>query len=184
MTFAIMYNRTTDHISGLDERTKCSSDGMNYAQSACSAVTRGWLAKGAESDDLREVLRSFGKVRKACKNCQKAAELALAEIEKAEAAEAATETEEVEDMGNAQANRDATTLIALSRENKGLKALADERDQKLAALQRKHDEFVEKIAADMPECWGDTEDDVISFVQSFTNGTGYAPGHSPTCDCF
>lgn len=86
MTFTIRYNRNTDHIEGISERTPVSADGMNYAVSACPALSRSGvrLAVGFASDDLREVLENFGKLQKACKKCEKAANLVLAEIEAAE----------------------------------------------------------------------------------------------------
>lgn len=69
------------------------------------------------------------------------------------------------------------------RENDPRNAV-NERDMKLAEVRRKHDAFVSRVAAGMPECWGDTEEDVAEFVESLTNGTTTTPGHSMDCDCF
>ncbi len=51
----------------------------------------------------------------------------------------------------------------------------------LAELQSKHGRFVEQIADLMPECWGDTEYDVVNYVRSLSGGGN---GHSADCDCF
>jgi hypothetical protein len=77
-TYTIKYNRTTNHIAGLDIRTAGSE--MNYSQNACPTLTRSVnFAEGKTSTDLREILKS-AKIngRKVCKHCEKAAEAMIA----------------------------------------------------------------------------------------------------------
>lgn len=89
--YQIRYNRTTNHIEGIDERTAGSD--LNYALSACPVLSRSYnLANGEGSDDLAEILASARQGRKLCKHCEKAAEAALIEIEKAAAETAAPRT--------------------------------------------------------------------------------------------
>lgn len=73
-------------------------------------------------------------------------------------------------------------MVADSLDPRGLTAAVDERDAKLAELQERHDKFVARVASGMPECWGDTEDEIAAFVDSFTSGG--TPGHADDCDCF
>ncbi len=77
------------------------------------------------------------------------------------------------------------TLAAFAVEADKLAATAEQTPEvALAALQKRHDDFVSRIAAGMPECWGDTEEDVLRFVASFFEPRGMTPGHSEDCDCF
>ncbi|ARX87875.1 hypothetical protein SMD44_07357 [Streptomyces alboflavus] len=77
-TYRIRYNRTTNHIDGIAERTKGTD--LDYAFSACPAISRATtsisvsLAVGEEFDDLGEALQAArtGR-RKLCKACEKAA---------------------------------------------------------------------------------------------------------------
>lgn len=75
--FQIFYNRTTDHIDGLEIRTEGSD--LNYSLSHCSALSRNAtrMARGKKSEDLGEILRSAGITRKLCKSCEDAAKAQL-----------------------------------------------------------------------------------------------------------
>jgi hypothetical protein len=101
--FSIKYNRTTNHIAGIAERTVSNQSAENanrygavayYAENACGSLTRYRFADGASFESLAEALEAARKAggRKLCKTCEKAAEAALA------AAEAATVVE-TEDEG-------------------------------------------------------------------------------------
>lgn len=105
--YTIRYNRTTDHIEGISERSKGSQ--MNYALSACPALSRSGarFAVGKSSDDLAEIMKSFGKTRKACKKCLEAAQAVLDAL-KAE--------------GNADANEKFERILDLEQEVKGARA--------------------------------------------------------------
>jgi len=78
-TYTIRYNRATNHISGLNIRTKGSE--MNYAQNACGSITRGGLADGKTFDNVVEALEAARKAggRKLCKKCEAAAQAMLVE---------------------------------------------------------------------------------------------------------
>jgi hypothetical protein len=71
--FTIMYNRTTNHIAGISERSNGSE--LNYAQSACPVLTRSYnLATGKTFYSAAEALESARKGgRKVCKHCEAAA---------------------------------------------------------------------------------------------------------------
>ncbi|QYN17488.1 hypothetical protein [Amycolatopsis sp. DSM 110486] len=81
-TYTLKYNRTTNHIDGLQIRTHSSDDSLNYSLNACSALSRTvrW-AIGPTSDNLTEILETarLRGGRKLCKSCEKAA---LAELGK------------------------------------------------------------------------------------------------------
>jgi hypothetical protein len=102
--FSIKYNRTTNHIAGIAERTVSNQSAENanrygavayYAENACGSLTRYRFADGASFESLADALEAARKAggRKLCKTCEKAAEAALAA---AEAAEAETEDESME----------------------------------------------------------------------------------------
>ena len=78
--YAIRYNRNTNHIEGIPERTRVSGDGMDYAESACPVLTRSYnLGYGLTSNVLSTVLdsaRTYGG-RRLCQHCAKAAEALL-----------------------------------------------------------------------------------------------------------
>lgn len=74
------------------------------------------------------------------------------------------------------ANRDAQTIIGMSRE---IKELAAERDRLAAALT--------EIVNMAPECWegGDGVSDLaVAFVASMVQGTTSMPGHADGCTCW
>jgi hypothetical protein len=82
--FTIRYNRTTNHIAGMEARTTGGgneSGGMvsNWAQNVCGAMTRSRLATGPSFETLGEALAAARKLsgRKVCKTCAKAAETNL-----------------------------------------------------------------------------------------------------------
>lgn len=82
--FTVKYNRTTNHIDGIESATMGGGNEVGgvvgyYAQSACSALTRGRFATGKQTEDLAEALKSarIAGGRKVCKKCEKAAEAAL-----------------------------------------------------------------------------------------------------------
>jgi hypothetical protein len=84
-TYTVLYNRATNHINGLDELAKGSE--LNYSLSACSAVTKGYLAAGESFSTVAEALANavLAGGRRLCKNCEKAAKAALAKEELLEA---------------------------------------------------------------------------------------------------
>jgi hypothetical protein len=103
--FSIKYNRTTNHIAGIAERTVSNQSAENanrygavayYAENACGSLTRSRLADGRAYESLAEALDAAKAAggRKLCKNCLKAAEAALKAAEAA--AEAETEDEGME----------------------------------------------------------------------------------------
>jgi hypothetical protein len=124
MLYTIRYNRNTNHIAGITERTKGSD--FTYAQSACAALTRSGtrMATGKSSDDLAEILadaRSSARAtgRKLCTTCEKAAEMEIAAIEAETAAaaekiaaETAEEVEEIQTVPTAPAGDGYPILIA------------------------------------------------------------------------
>lgn len=88
MTYTIRYNRSTNHLQGIAERTQSSggeSGGVvsYYAESACGGLTRGIqnqsLMVGAEFRDISEAIRVLetDRNRKPCKNCLAAAKCTL-----------------------------------------------------------------------------------------------------------
>lgn len=85
--YQIRYNRTTNHISGIEVRTAGSE--MNYSLTSCPVLSRTYnLANGQSSDDLAALLVSAKTGRKICRHCEKAAEAAIEIIEAAAAAAA------------------------------------------------------------------------------------------------
>jgi hypothetical protein len=77
-TYTIVYNRTSNHIKGIDERLTTSE--FNYSVSACSALSRSGarFATGKSFTDLATALdaaRLNAKVggRHMCKKCETAA---------------------------------------------------------------------------------------------------------------
>lgn len=95
--FTLKYNRTTNHIEGLDIRTAGTE--MEYSKNACPSLSRGTrFATSNLGGDIREALR-LARItggRKLCKHCEKAAEAMIAELDAAEAAELAAAEVEVE----------------------------------------------------------------------------------------
>ncbi|MEV7402856.1 hypothetical protein AB0N93_20995 [Streptomyces sp. NPDC091267] len=85
MRYTVKYNRTTNHIDGIDGRTVAAHDGKAtggevpyYAENACGSLTRYSFANGFSSDSLADVLEAARKDgRKLCKTCEKAALAAL-----------------------------------------------------------------------------------------------------------
>jgi hypothetical protein len=71
--YTIKYNRTTNHIAGIAERSNGSD--LNYAQSACPVLTRSYnLATGKTFTSAAKALESARKGgRKVCKHCEAAA---------------------------------------------------------------------------------------------------------------
>lgn len=94
--FTLKYNRTTNHIEGLDIRTAGTE--MEYSKNACPSLSRGTrFATSNLGSDIREALR-LARItggRKLCKHCEKAAEAMIAELDAAEAAELAAAEVEV-----------------------------------------------------------------------------------------
>lgn len=95
MSYTIRYNRTTNHIEGLEVLTAGSE--TQWSQNACGALTRGGLAVGKTVETVEQALKAARVSRKLCKNCEKAAEAALAAstLEVEEIPEALSEREEV-----------------------------------------------------------------------------------------
>jgi hypothetical protein len=88
--FSIRYNRTTNHIDGIEVRTPEAGEERGgvvpyYAQNACGVITRGTLAQGKSFDSLADALENARKGgRKLCKKCEAAALAALEAAEKAQ----------------------------------------------------------------------------------------------------
>jgi hypothetical protein len=97
MGYAIKYNRTTNHIAGIAERSKGSE--FNYALSACPVLSRSYnlATSGKEIEDLKEALETARKRggRKVCRKCEAAAVAALEALETATEAPQETEAPEV-----------------------------------------------------------------------------------------
>jgi hypothetical protein len=83
MSFTIKYNRTTNHIAGMEVRTTGGGNEVDgaityYAQSTCGSPTRSRLATGASFETLAEAVAAARITggRKLCKTCAKAADAA------------------------------------------------------------------------------------------------------------
>lgn len=73
-------------------------------------------------------------------------------------------------------NRDARTIIGMSRE---IKEITAERDRLAAALA--------EIVNMAPECWEGGDDLAklaVAFVASLAQGTTSMPGHADDCTCW
>ena len=84
MAFTLKYNRTTNHIAGLEVRTQTTGEAKDgvvgyFAENTCGSLTRSRLATGTSNTDLAELLRvaRIPGSRKLCKTCEKAATAAL-----------------------------------------------------------------------------------------------------------
>jgi hypothetical protein len=108
--FSIKYNRTTNHIAGIAERTVSNQSAENanrygavayYAENACGSLTRYRFAEGASFESLADALEAARKAggRKLCKTCEKAAEAALAAMQETETEESQEVTEIVPEGG-------------------------------------------------------------------------------------
>jgi hypothetical protein len=108
--FSIKYNRTTNHIAGIAERTVSNQSAENanrygavayYAENACGSLTRYRFADGASFESLADALEAARKAggRKLCKTCEKAAEAALAAMQEIETEESQEVTEIVPEDG-------------------------------------------------------------------------------------
>jgi hypothetical protein len=97
--FSIRYNRTTNHIDGIEVRTPDGGEERGgvipyYAQNACGVITKGSLAQGKSFDSLADALEDARKGgRKLCKKCEAAA---LATLEAAEKAQEEPQAPKVE----------------------------------------------------------------------------------------
>jgi hypothetical protein len=81
--FTIKYNRTTNHIAGMEVRTTGGGSDQGghvsyYAQNTCGSLTRSRLATGASFETLAEAVAAARITggRKLCKTCAKAADAA------------------------------------------------------------------------------------------------------------
>jgi len=56
----------------------------------------------------------------------------------------------------------------------------------LSDLQARHDDALQKILNQAPECWPDDDspENAFAFVDSLINGSTEQPGHADDCDCF
>jgi hypothetical protein len=108
--FSIKYNRTTNHIAGIAERTVSNQSAENanrygavayYAENACGSLTRYRFADGDSFESLADALEAARKAggRKLCKTCEKAAEAALAAMQEIETEESQEVTEIVPENG-------------------------------------------------------------------------------------
>lgn len=89
MPITIKYNRTTNHLDGLDIRTaaadqteeqiSATGEVAYYAENACGSLTRYRFADGQSFDTVGEALEAArASSRKLCKTCERAAEAMLA----------------------------------------------------------------------------------------------------------
>lgn len=85
MSYTIKYTGKTYHVAGIEEATKASADGMDYAVSACPTLSRmGFrMAIGGSGDDLAAILKTAqakasNRNGKVCAKCQAAADRLLA----------------------------------------------------------------------------------------------------------
>jgi hypothetical protein len=89
MPITIKYNRTTNHLDGLDIRTaatdqteeqiSATGEVAYYAENACGSLTRYRFAGGQSFDTVGEALEAArAGSRKLCKTCERAAEAMLA----------------------------------------------------------------------------------------------------------
>lgn len=102
--YRIRYNRTTNHIEGLEVRTAGSE--TVWSLSACGSLTRGGLAVGKAYDTVADALKAAKATRKVCKHCLKAAELQLSAPVPEVPATAPVETETLESYRGRVALRD------------------------------------------------------------------------------
>lgn len=79
MTYTIKYNKSTNHIAGITERTTGSE--LSYAVSACPALSRSGsrMAVGPSFEDISDALSAARVSAKAnrrnvCRTCEGAAE--------------------------------------------------------------------------------------------------------------
>lgn len=102
--FGLKVNKSTIHITGLEAASTALGNEIGgvvgyYAESACSALTRGRFATtGKQVETAAEALavaqsNSRATGRKICKNCLKAAETQIAADEAAQVEEPAAEVE-------------------------------------------------------------------------------------------
>jgi hypothetical protein len=80
--YSVKYARGVNHIAGLDEKVTTGPDSLDYAKSACAALSKSnrWCT-GTTSTNLAEVLdaaRRFGGRKGACLKCERTAEAVLA----------------------------------------------------------------------------------------------------------
>lgn len=82
-TFTVKYARGKNHISGLDEVVSTGLDSLNYAKSACSALSKtSFWCDGRSSEELAVVLESarlHGGHKGVCLKCESSALAQLAE---------------------------------------------------------------------------------------------------------
>ncbi|OXM69647.1 hypothetical protein [Amycolatopsis vastitatis] len=87
-TYTVVYARGAVHIQGLDEQVRGGLDSLNYALSACSALSKNqtmWV-RPLTTTDLAEAVKKAtalaesGQVKGFCKKCRKTA-LAVLEAE-------------------------------------------------------------------------------------------------------
>lgn len=83
--YAVVYARGAAHIQGLDEKVTTGPDSLNYAYSACSALSKNkaFWCTSLVTDDLAaalaqaELIGRVGPAKGMCKNCAKTANAAL-----------------------------------------------------------------------------------------------------------
>lgn len=83
-TFAVKYARGKNHIAGLDEVVNTGPDSLNYAKSACAALSKSsFWCTGRSSATLAEVLESarlYGGGKGVCLKCERSALAQLAKL--------------------------------------------------------------------------------------------------------
>lgn len=100
--YTIKYNRKTNHIAGLTERTQSTGEERGgvvayYAENACGALTRYRFADGTSHESLADALSAArAGERNLCKTCEKAALAELAELAESESEASDTESTESE----------------------------------------------------------------------------------------
>jgi hypothetical protein len=85
MPFTVMYAKGKNHIDGLAEVVFTPADSLNYARSACSALSKSsFWCSGMSSENLAEVLdsaRRHGGGKGVCLKCEATAVAVLAQAE-------------------------------------------------------------------------------------------------------
>jgi tetratricopeptide (TPR) repeat protein len=136
--YTIKYNRTTNHIAGLEIRSTgggVERDGYvsDYSQNACGSLTRYRFADGQSFESLRDALEAARKsTRKLCKTCESAALAMLAEAETT--GEIVTENAPEQIIEQVEANIERAKSLAEAENADGLAALNKETETLVSTL--------------------------------------------------
>ncbi|WP_405560663.1 hypothetical protein [Streptomyces sp. NBC_01180] len=138
MSYAIKYNRSTNHIDGLTVRTTGGGNDTGdhvsaYAQNACGSLTRYRFADGASHDSLAAALEDARSGdRKICKTCESAAVAELAHQE--EEAAMAEKVDHGATREQVEANIERVRSLAEAENEAGAKELTEETETLIRSL--------------------------------------------------